>query len=848
MKRLAFLFFFSFVGFTTAQTLRLGFEDLLKNNANDIVSFCVPNDSSTLKLLRNNRIQIKYTTESWIFISCTPNWIHNNSMSGELKKFYFEFAPPMALADTALVLHHANAVHNGLGGLSSSFTGKGVIVGIVDQGLDWGNPDFKDSKGKTRVLRYWDHSTNIGGVSPKPYKYGIVWDSAAINSGKCTSTENSTAHGTTVAGIAAGNGRANGTNKGFAPESDLIIVETNFNLPNWTLTIADACDYIFKVADSLGRPAVINLSLGSYLGSHDGNDPASEYIEKLLTEKNGRIVVSAAGNSGAWGKYHVHGDIDSDTSFVWMLPNPSNFIKSNAIYMDLWADSTDAQWKYALGTNRSSGSFEERATTIFRDANASVGGVIYDTLRNGNRRIATIEIYPEYIDKNLHLQFLFRNVDSTGYYYSLKVTGSGEFDAWTGSSNSSMKLTDMVSLIPTASQYPPIINYLMPDTLQTIVSSWNCSEKVISVGNVKNRIGHLDKNGNYYNGSGDQIAVGQLSRNSSKGPNRNNHIKPDVTASGDVTLGSAPLWMVNNSAYNSSLDIGGWHARNGGTSMASPCVAGIAALYLEKCSRSNYANFKNDIINTAFLDKFTGIIPNNAYGYGKPHALNLLLANEFEVAISGKSGICEKPIPLTVTSNQALSNASWSNGSSGISVLVAAPGDYSAEVFNSKGCKTLSDTFFVVPIEGPPIMPITQIGNTLITSSYSNYQWTLDGVDIPGATNPSLVISPPYGTYTCYSVSPEGCVSETEPYSVIVGFSQVQGTHVRIFPNPTNDLITIKTDLNIIHVEFRDAVGRIVNPEKLMGNSWSTGKLAKGIYDVIIELENEKFLSKMIRM
>jgi hypothetical protein len=138
----------------------------------------------------------------------------------------------------------------------------------------------------------------------------------------------------------------------------LIIVETDFNLPNWTLTIADACDYIFKVADSLGRPAVINLSLGSYLGSHDGNDPASEYIEKLVTDKKGRIIVSAAGNSGAWGKYHVHGDIDADTSFVWMLPNPANQIKSNAMYMDLWADSSVANWRYALGANLSSGSFE----------------------------------------------------------------------------------------------------------------------------------------------------------------------------------------------------------------------------------------------------------------------------------------------------------------------------------------------------------------------------------------------------------------------------------------------------------------------------------------------------------
>ncbi len=87
--------------------------------------------------------------------------------------------------------------------------------------------------------------------------------------------------------MAASNGLANGTNKGFAPESDLIIVETDFNqtVNNWKLTIADACDYIFKVADSLGKPAVINLSLGDYYGTHDATDPAAELIETLLDEK-----------------------------------------------------------------------------------------------------------------------------------------------------------------------------------------------------------------------------------------------------------------------------------------------------------------------------------------------------------------------------------------------------------------------------------------------------------------------------------------------------------------------------------------------------------------------------------
>jgi hypothetical protein len=847
MERLLIFLFLITLSTGYAQLKKFQFNEVLEKQPQKVTTFCVPNDSATTAFLQKEKVTIKYSTTSWHFISVTPFWINEKSANGSLKNFYFEFAPPMTLADTAIYRHHAIEVHNGSNGLSNAYTGKDIIIGIVDQGLDWSHPDFKSPNGKTRVLRYWDHSTNTGGAVPAPYYYGIVWDSAAINAGTCTSTENGTAHGTTVAGMATGNARANGTNMGFAPEADLIIVETNFSLENWTLTIADACDYIFKVADTLGKPAVVNLSLGSYLGSHDGNDPASEYMESLLTDKAGRIIVCAAGNAGAWGKYHVRGDVDSDTSFVWMLSNPTSQLGANTIYMDLWADSLQATWDYAIAANRNSGSFSERASTIFRNANLAAGDVIYDTLWNGTNRIATVELYPEYIDNNYHLQIYFSNVDSTNYYFALKTTGSGSYDAWTGSSNAAIKLNDMVTNVPSYSQYAPILNYHFPDSLQTIVSSWNCSEKVISVGNVKNRISHIDKNGNYYNGYADLIPAGKLSKNSSKGPNRHNIIKPDVCASGDVTLAAAPMWMVNNSIYNPSLDYGGWHARNGGTSMASPCVAGIAGLYLEKCSKANYAAFKNDLINTAFTDQYTGTIPNNAYGYGKPHALNLLLSNEFSASLVGDSGMCSTPIPLTVTSSNLLSTAYWTNDSVGTTIYIAGPGSYSAQVYNSKGCKTDSDTITVIQFEGLPIMPITQFGNTLVTSSFSNYQWTLNGQDIPGATSSALVISPPYGTYTCYCLSPEGCISETDPYTPNAGI--IENTiDLMVFPNPSSDYFEIKGLVEIQSIHLYDEKGKELKILNQANNQFSIAHLSSGIYYLIIESEDQKIHAKITRM
>ena len=189
--------------------------------------------------------------------------------------------------------------------------------------------------------------------------------------------------------------------------------------------------------------------------------------------------------------------------------------------------------------------------------------------------------------------------------------GTGQWDMWSGITPN-WNLNNFVENIPDAATMPKIVDYLMPDALKTIVSSWNCSEKVVTVGNVRNRAGHIDYNGNQYTpGAADFKEVGNLSKNSSKGPTRTGLMKPDITAGGDVALSSAPMIMVNNpGGYAASLDSGGWHIRNGGTSMASPIVAGAAALFLERCPNGTYQGFKNLVTSTAFTDQWTGTVPN----------------------------------------------------------------------------------------------------------------------------------------------------------------------------------------------------------------------------------------------
>lgn len=822
---------------------KFGFDKLLSEQPFSSTSFCIPNNAEGRSLLHSKGVTFKYATDNWLYVQCSPIWIKEQLIHGKLSTFYLEFSRPAALGDSSLVMHSVDKVHTGYGALDSPYTGKGVLVGIVDEGLDWNHPDFRDSLGRTRVLNYWDHSTSVGGIVPQPYGYGIVWDSAAINAQLCTSTENSTAHGTTVAGKAVGNGLANGTNKGMAPDANIVIVETNFGLPNWTLTIADACDYIFNIADSLGMPAVINLSLGNYLGSHDGNDPAAEYIEQLLEEQTGRIVVCAAGNSGTKGKYHVHGDIDSDTSFVWIVNNPSAgaALGPNHIYFDLWSDQVDANFQFAYGADLPGPTYSFRGNSPFRQAQGSINIPTYDTIYNAmGQRIATIETYTEIINGSYHLEGYFSNVDSTSYLFRFMTTGGGSYDMWSGSW---MGINDFVTNIPSPNILPNIVHYHMPDSLQTIVSSWNCSEKVISVGNIRNRAQFINKNGNVYSPP-IYSAVGQLHPTSSKGPSRTNVIKPDVSAGGEVSLGAAPIWLLSNSIYNNLIDSGGWHVINGGTSMASPVVAGIGALFLEKCDKANYQDYKESLFATCFTDGFTGGTPTNSYGHGKPNAYDLLLQNQYIPVLQGEDTVCTTST-LSVSGNN-LSTVTWNNGFEG-SQQTVQEGEYSALVYNDKGCKGFTDTFQVVLYEPQPMLPIFQSGNYLVTLSLTNYQWTKNGIDIPGATEATLELLPPYGVYTCYSISPEGCISETAPFSPTTGLNESVIFDARIVPNPSSGRFQLISESAVMSLKLMDLSGKIIPLRHESSGLYDIGQLSNGTYLLEISSPNGVIVRKIMK-
>ena len=160
---------------------------------------------------------------------------------------------------------------------SSGLTGRGVVVGIIDSGIDPKHPAFSK-----RVLRVWDQTIFGPGVTEGRYGAELTGQMKEVS-------RDSDGHGTHVAGIAAGKDLAY---SGVAPDARLVIVKTDRNDGH----IADGLRYIFRVARDLGRPAVVNISLGGHFGPHDGSD----FLSQVISQESGpgRIVCCAAGNEG----------------------------------------------------------------------------------------------------------------------------------------------------------------------------------------------------------------------------------------------------------------------------------------------------------------------------------------------------------------------------------------------------------------------------------------------------------------------------------------------------------------------------------------------------------------------
>lgn len=535
----------------------------------------------------------------------------------------FSLSKPRLLSDVMLVNNNVHPIHAGVEPLPQAYLGEDVIVGIIDSNLEFDHPDFQHEDGTTRVLALWDHNQEEEDLArvPEPYGYGQEYTSEDIDLG-ITNHDPSTwgGHGSTVAGVACGNGNATGTFLGVAPEADIIVVASNFSLMNWKASIADAVDFIFQKAEEMGKPAVINASLGDYYGSHDGLDAAALFIDDLLEEQSGRVMVSAAGNSNAFDPYHLSYEVpETDTAFTWFSYNTNSAIGEPAVFFELWADSSEFfNTQFAIGADLTDPNYEFRGYSNWRNAEVNLDSAIVDTIFMNDEILGIVETWCGKRGDQYQVQVAVTDAFSDQYKWRFATTGGGKFDVWSyGPFGTSVIESEG---LPDAGEFIEMTKYRYPDLLKTIVDSWACSDKVLTVANYVNR-------NEYTNVNGELVTLPDfeplnISVNSSSGPTRDERQKPDISATGDIILSAGSLEILENLIADQSggpdrVAEGGWHYRNGGTSMAAPAVAGVAALYLERDPEATYAEIKMAIEENALADEYTGVLPNYRWGYGK---------------------------------------------------------------------------------------------------------------------------------------------------------------------------------------------------------------------------------------
>lgn len=742
--------------------------------------------------------------------------------------FEFSLAEGRTMNDSARVKNRVLQVHAGTAPLPQGYDGEGVVMGIIDTGLDIHHPDFRDENDVTRVYRYWDQVPQGNAQSPAPYGYGTEWTREELEA-TIAGPVDPQGHGSTVTGTAAGNGLANGRHKGVAPKTEIIMVASRMGAPNWAATVADGVKYILDQAEDLGKPAVVNISMGSYSGSHDGKDAAALFIEDLLLAQPGRALAAAAGNSHGSFPYHVRTDVGADTTFTWFqtnsFPTAYNIFDFPNVFFEVWADAADMQnVRFAMGADRIAPSLAYLGHSPFHSVADAMDEVVADPIINHNGdTLGTVQFYAQQRGDQVLLQVLIDSPDSADCLWRFMSTGSGAFDIWTLTTftRTANVIGPMLAEawpgglpFPSPEEYPAMAHYVAPDHFKHIVDSWACLPDVLTVANYCNEISYTDYFGVLRTGDGTELDIAQFS---SAGPTRDGRVKPDIAATGDVTFAAAPLeaiqWIIDNQV-GYKVDPGGMHIRDGGTSQASPVVAGVAALYLQKCPGASVAEVAQAVRKSARRDAFTGPVPNPRWGLGKLDAFGALL-NNTTLAVEATSFCAGESVEVAFVG--APDGLQWSNGAVGNSIQVAVPGPVSATSMTASGCLAYSDTVQFTMWPAPATPSVAVNGSVLTSSEAVAYQWWEGGQPIPEATTQEWTAFWP-GWYHVQATDANGCTADSDPVQVLtVGLPEPTMDGFAVWPNPARDILHItlpKETVGTAELRVWSADGKLVLQER----------------------------------
>ena len=481
---------------------------------------------------------------------------------------------------------------------SFGLTGKGIIVGIVDRGIDITNQDFQDENGKTRILYLWDQ-TDIIGPPPYPYTYGTEWTKAQMDGGTCREKD-AAGHGSYVAGIAAGNGRATdhgippGTYVGIAPEADLIVVKV---IPYYE-KIVDGILYVGSQAENLGKPWVVNVGLGTYFGPKDGTSLFEQYIDGIPNQPlgQGKVLVCGAGNEGhdpnnpeatnpnakfwkrsinhshnfgsIWSLLDVHSCPDSTGEYLWMeLWYP-------------WNESFNITIKSPSGRNY--GPFPPDSGTGHPGYGwyyqTDTDGLVF--CHNHNYDANWPNPYPFTSDKLIIISL--QDVYDNNQWYHLR-----EGTWWIIMSNGSSRWDCYLNLDATKDEAGEPSRFIdQYHTNERKIYEPGNANKIITVGSYNSKNSWVDINNhtqpqynNLFVSSG--YPIEEVSFFSSPGPTRDGRVKPDIYAPGAWVASSLSKDLVIPIS-DPFIERDGKHTNGQGTSASTPHVTGAVALLLQQ--------------------------------------------------------------------------------------------------------------------------------------------------------------------------------------------------------------------------------------------------------------------------